>query len=97
LIRSGDAGSAVNDEENERRAIDCNLSLLEDALWDFSLLSGEDTPGIYNFVGTPKPSNNSVDSISRDARLICDDGSALPDQPIEQRGFSNVRASDDCN
>jgi len=69
--------------------------LLENALWDFGLLSGKDASRIYNFVGTSKPSNNSVDPISGDSWLIRDDGSALPDQAIEQRRFANIRASDD--
>ena len=97
MIRSCDADSAINDEENQRRARDCDLCLFEDALRDLGLFAGKDAAGIYNFIGTSVPADNSVDSIARDAGLGSHDGSALANEAIEQRGFSDIRASDDSD
>jgi hypothetical protein len=68
--------------------------LFEDALRDLGLFAGDNATSVYNFVGTSMPTDNSVDSIARDAGLIRHDGSPLADQPVEQCGFSNVWASD---
>src|SRR5437867_5730296 len=87
-----DSGSAIDNEKNQRRVLYCDSCLLQNASRDFRLLAGNDAPSIYNFVRTSEPTDNSVDSVARDTRLIRDDGPALADESIEQGGFSNVRA-----
>src|SRR6516162_3486358 len=77
LIGSCDAGSAVNDEKHERRAFNRNFGLFKNALRDFCLFAWNDAAGVYNFVGASVPTDNSVNSVARNARLVGNDRPAL--------------------
>ena len=83
MIRSSDAGPAVNQEKDQGGAFDCNLRLLEDADGNLGLFARNDPAGIDNFVGTPVPTYSSVDSVARDAGLVGNDRAPLANQPVE--------------
>ena len=73
MVGSGNGRAAVDDEENERRLLDRNLRLLEDALRDFSFFAGNDAAGVHNVKGAAIPAGCSVDAVASDSRLIGDD------------------------
>ena len=95
LVGSRDGGAAVDDEEDERRAIDGNLGLFEDLCGNLGFLARNDAAGVDNFEGTSVPVGRAVDAIASDARLVGDDRSALADEPIEQCRLADVRTADD--
>src|SRR5205085_213825 len=70
LIRSSDAGSAIDNQEKKSRTFDRHFGLFENAHGDLALFARNDAAGVYNFVGTTMPTYSSVNSIARDARLI---------------------------
>ena len=88
-------GAAIDDEEDQRGAIDRNLGLFEN-LGGISVSS----PGTMPPVSTtskvrPFHVGRAVYAIASDSRLVGDDGAALSDDSIEQRGFSDIRPADD--
>jgi hypothetical protein len=97
LIWSRDAGSAINDKEDEYRRFDRDLCLLENALRDFAFFAGDDAAGVDNFVGTSMPTHNSVYPIASDAGFIGDNRATLTNKTIEESRFANVWTANDSN
>ena len=95
LVGSGDGSAAVDDEEDERRMIDCNLRLFEDLSRDLGFLAGNDAAGVDNLEGSPVPSSRAIDAIAGDAGLIGNDRSALADEAVEERRLANIGPADD--
>src|SRR5262249_55575930 len=82
------------DEKDDRGALNSNLGLLKDALGNLGFFARKDATRIHNFVGKAAPTDNPVDSISCNTRLIGNDRSPLANEPIEQSGFSHVWSPD---
>ena len=73
LIGGCNAGSAIDDKEDESGAVDRDLRLLEDTDGNLTLFTGNDPAGIDDLVGAPVPTDGPIDSIARDSGLIADD------------------------
>ena len=79
-------------------ALDRNLRLFEDREPEFRVSSPGTMPPVSTISKESSiPGGRAVNAIASDARFIRDDGPALPDDSVEQGGFSHVRPADDGN
>src|SRR5690242_792654 len=67
---------------------------MKDLSGHLSLLTRDHAAGIDNLERSSIPGGIAIYAVSSDARLIRNYGPALPDDPVEQSGFSNVRPAD---
>src|SRR5437867_280075 len=69
-IGSGDAASAIDNEEDKRGRIHRNLGLLENSGRNFRFFARNDAAGIHNFEGAAAPFRRAVNAIAGDSRLV---------------------------
>ena len=96
FIGSGYAGSAVNDENNDIRGLDCKLRLTAHLLCDYILALGLDSARINECESIVKPFRIGIDPVTGNAGGILDYRYALSDYFIKQGRFANVRATHYC-
>src|SRR5437660_271012 len=70
---------------------------MEDLSRHLALLTRDDAAGIDDLERSSIPCGTAIYAVSSDARLIGNNGPALPDDPVKQTGFANVRSADNGN
>ena len=97
VVRIRDAGSHIGQKDNHIRRIYGNLRLL--AHGDEELISRLrlDTAGINQRKVTIEPAAVRINSVPGDAGDVFDNRNRLSRNRIEERGFSRIRPSDDCD
>ncbi len=94
LVGADDAGPRVDEEEDEVRLVDGRYSLLAHAGCETVLAGFE--PGSID-----EPHHAAADArlclapVASEPRLVVDKGEPLAREPVEQRGFADIRPSDD--
>jgi hypothetical protein len=56
-----------------------------------------DAPGIDEAKTLSEPFRGAIKAVAGDARGVFDDGKALADETVEQRGFTDVRGADESD
>src|SRR5258706_9332415 len=70
---------------------------MEDLNRYLALFTRNDAAGINDLERSSIPGGTTIDTVSSDARLIRNNGLALPDDSVEQSGFANIRPADNGN
>lgn len=94
-IGGGGFGPGVDDHDHGNRFLKRNFRLPENLRGDEILFFGNNAAGVDDAEVASAPVGLAIEAIASDAGLVANDGAARPDQPVEQRGFSDVRAADD--
>src|SRR6266404_8305724 len=94
-IRSSDLSASIDDHDNSRCFVECDLGLTEYLRRYEVFVVRNDAARIHNSKLVPKPFDLAIEAVARDARLIADDGAPRSRQMVEQRRFADVRASND--
>ena len=89
-IGARDFGASIDQEDDMGGAPDGHLGLAEDLGWDILVIFHHDAARIDQFEAAAVVLGGPVDAVARDPRLVADDGAALPRDPVEQGGFSDV-------
>ena len=96
FVGSGYAGSAVNDENNDIRSLDCKLRLTAHLLCDYILAFGLDSARINECEFIVKPFSIGIDPVTGHAGGILNYRYALSDYFIKQGRFADIRATHYC-
>jgi hypothetical protein len=94
-IGACDLGARINNHDNGRRFFERNFGLAEDLRRDEILVFGNNAARIHHSKLVSEPFDFAIEAVSRDARLVSDDGAPRSSQVVEQRRFADVGASDD--
>jgi hypothetical protein len=73
-----------------------HLRLHAHLLYQRVFLAEQDAARVDNHERLPQPFALAVEAVARDARRVLHDCHALPYQAVEQRGFADIGASNDC-
>ena len=97
VVRIRDTGSHIRQKDDHVRGVDGNLRLL--AHGDEELVSRLrlDTAGVNQREVTIEPAAVRINSVPGDTGDVFDNRNRLSRNCIEERGFSRIRPSDDCD
>ena len=95
LVRGGEPGLDVGEEDDHVRVAHGDAGLLAHEGEDFAVGAGLDAPGVDEGKFPSVPVGLAVDTVARNAGGVLHDGDSLPDQLVEQGGFAHVGAADD--
>ena len=93
LVRGGEAGLDVRDEDDDIGVVDGDLGLLPHEGEDLVVGVGLDTAGVHQTELPAGPLALAVDTVAGDAGGILHNGQALSDELIEQHGLAHVGAA----
>ena len=97
LVGGGDGRSIIDDEQQDGRGIDCDFGLLENLQRNFGFVAGFEPAGVDNFEIAAALVGGGVNSVTCDAGLVGDDGTAGADKAIEESRFPDVGPADNGN
>ena len=95
LVRGGEAGLDIAEENDDRGVLDGDLRLLAHKGQDLAVGTRLDAAGVHDVKGTSAPLRLGVEPVAGDAGGVLNDGQAFAHQLIEQHGLSHIRASND--
>ena len=94
-IRRSELGAAIDDHHDRGSFVEGNPGLPEDLCRNEVFVVGNNTAGVHHAEVAPTPLAVAIEAVSGNAGFIADDRTARAHQPIEQRGFTHVRAAHD--
>ena len=86
-------GAGIDDHHDDVGFFERDLGLTEDFGGNEGFVVGHDAAGIDDANAFAGPLGIAVEAIASDPGLIADDGAALPDKAVEERGLPHVRAA----
>jgi hypothetical protein len=93
-IQRNDPFLRIDSEDNDIRGFDGEVHLLNGGLGDnvrgFFTMPETDSAGIDESEWMAAPFGGGADAVPSDARLVMNNGDALSNNAIEERGFSNI-------
>ena len=98
LVLIGDAGGAIDDEDDDIGLLRGKNGLLANAgCKDVLRLDGLDAAGIDDHKIAAVPVGLVVAAVARDAAGLVDNGVAGKRDAVDERGLADVRAADNCD
>ena len=101
LIERHDPFLHVNDENDDVRRFDSELHLIErrasDDVLGFLAAQQADAAGVHERERPAEPLDFGADAVARDTRLVVHDGDATARDAVEERGFADVRPTNNSN
>src|SRR5207248_3235953 len=85
----------INHHYDRRRLVQRNSGLTKNFGGDEIFFLGDDSAGVDYTEVISAPMRFAIKPVASDARLVADNRTARPDQPIEQRRFADVWTADD--
>src|SRR5208283_2772091 len=89
--------ASIDHHDDRRRFVERDPGLPKDFRRYEVFVVRNDTARIHGTKFVPAPFDLAIKPVTRDARLVSDDGTPRSRQMIEQRRFPDVRASDNRN
>src|SRR5207302_10010431 len=87
-VRCGQLSAAVHHHSDNCRFFESNSRLSVNLCGDRLCIIGKDAAGIDNLNLTPIPMRLPIETVSRDARFITDNGAPIANQAIEERALA---------
>jgi hypothetical protein len=96
-VQRDDPFPHIDDQDDDRGGVNGQLHLLDGRLRDEGLRlfppRQSDAAGIHEGKDAPMPFGLGGDAVARDPGFVVDNGDALSDDAIKQRGFTDVGPS----
>ncbi len=83
----------IDDQQQLRCAFDGHLRLAKNFARDGSLIVRHDPARIDHFKGAALPRRGAIDAVARNSGLVRDNRAPRASQPVKNRRFPNIRAS----
>ena len=94
-------GLRVYDHQDDVGLLGCRLGLAARRIRELGAMRDVgtwiDAGGIDQAEDASPPIAEGVQTVTRDAGRVLDDGQAAADEPVEERALTDVRPADDCN
>ena len=97
LVRGGDAGADIRDQNDHGGGVDGDLGLLPHEEQNLTVGAGLNAAGVHHVKFSAAPLALGVKPVAGDAGGVLNDGEPLSHQAVEKHGLSHIGAAYDSN
>ena len=97
LVRGGDAGADIRDQNDHGGGVDGDLGLLPHEEQNLAVGAGLNAAGVHHVKFSAAPLALGIEPVAGDAGGVLNDGEPLSHQAVEKHGLSHIGAAYDSN